>query len=57
MLLAADLLSRGNASLSRIAADVGFQTDTAFSQAFRREYGEPPASWWRTRLGIAESTP
>lgn len=49
MLLAANLLTRSNAPLARIAEDVGYQTDTAFSRAFRREYGEPPAAWRRTR--------
>lgn len=45
MLLAANLLSRGNLPLARIAEDVGYQTDTAFSRAFRREFGAPPAAW------------
>jgi AraC-like DNA-binding protein len=47
MLLAANLLSRSNAPLARIAEDVGYQTDTAFSRAFRREFGAPPAAWRR----------
>lgn len=47
MLLASNLLARGNAPLSRIAEDVGYQTDTAFSRAFRREFGMPPATWRR----------
>lgn len=47
MLLAANLLARSNAPLIRIAQDVGYQTDTAFSRAFRREYGAPPAAWRR----------
>ena len=40
MLLAANLLAASNAPLARIAEDVGYQTDTAFSRAFRavREY-------------------
>ena len=50
MLLAANLLSRSNAPLTRIAEDVGYQTDTAFSRAFRREYGAPPAAWRRSQL-------
>lgn len=50
MLLAANLLCRSNAPLARIAEDVGYQTDTAFSRAFRREYGSPPAAWRRSRL-------
>jgi AraC-like DNA-binding protein len=49
MLLAANLLSRSNASLARIAEDVGYQTDTAFSRAFRREFGAPPAAWRRSQ--------
>lgn len=52
MLLAANLLSGSNATLSRIAQDVGYQTDTAFSRAFRREYGAPPAAWRRSRAGV-----
>ncbi len=49
MLLAANMLSGSNAPLSRIAEDVGYQTDTAFSRAFRREFGAPPATWRRSR--------
>ncbi|MDM0001995.1 AraC family transcriptional regulator [Variovorax sp. J22P240] len=49
MLLAANLLSRSNAPLASIAEDVGYQTDTAFSRAFRREYGAPPAAWRRSQ--------
>lgn len=45
MLLATNLLSQGNASLGRIAEEIGYQTDTAFSRAFRREFGVPPARW------------
>jgi AraC-like DNA-binding protein len=51
MLLAANLLARSNAPLARIAEDVGYQTDTAFSRAFRREYGAPPAAWRRSHSG------
>ncbi|MCV2367699.1 AraC family transcriptional regulator [Roseateles oligotrophus] len=47
MLLATHLLARSNAPLARIAEEVGYQTDTAFSRAFRREFGEPPAAWRR----------
>jgi len=49
MLLAANLLSHSTAPLARIAEDVGYQTDTAFSRAFRREFGAPPAAWRRNR--------
>ena len=49
MLLAANLLCRSNAPLARIAEDVGYQTDTAFIRAFRREFGSPPAAWRRSQ--------
>ena len=51
MQLAANLLCRSNAALARIAEDVGYQTDSAFSRAFRREYGLPPAAWRRSQAG------
>ncbi|MED5622367.1 AraC family transcriptional regulator [Ideonella sp. BN130291] len=53
MLLAANLLCRSSAPLTQIAEDVGYQTDTAFSRAFRREYGAPPATWRKSRAGQA----
>ncbi len=53
MLLAANLLCRSNAPLAHIAEQVGYQTDTAFNRAFRREYGAPPASW-RRRQSVRE---
>jgi AraC-like DNA-binding protein len=48
MVLAANLLRSSTAPLARIAEDVGYRTDTAFSRAFRREYGVPPAAWRRS---------
>ena len=47
--LASNLLRRSNAPLAHIAEAVGYQTDTAFSRAFRREFGSPPAAWRRDR--------
>jgi len=54
MLLAANLLCRGQLSLAHIAADVGYQTDTAFSRAFRREFGLPPAAWRKGQTASAQ---
>jgi AraC-like DNA-binding protein len=56
MLLAANLLCRSSAPLARIAEDVGYQTDTAFSRAFRREFGAPPAAWRRSRAARGQAT-
>jgi AraC-like DNA-binding protein len=53
MLLATNLLCRSNAPLARIAEEVGYQTDTAFSRAFRREFGAPPAAWRRNQAARA----
>ncbi|CAG9168647.1 AraC family transcriptional regulator [Cupriavidus respiraculi] len=53
MMLAANLLCGSDAPLARIAEDVGYQTDTAFSRAFRREFGAPPAAWRRTQASRA----
>ncbi|MNE05487.1 HTH-type transcriptional activator Btr [compost metagenome] len=50
MLMASNLLCHSNAPLARIAEDVGYQTDTAFSRAFRREFGAPPAAWRRSHM-------
>lgn len=47
MMLAANLLRGSKQPLMLIAQDVGYQTDTAFSRAFRREFGVPPAAWRR----------
>jgi AraC-like DNA-binding protein len=52
MLLAANLLRRSTAPLITIAEDVGYQTDTAFIRAFRREFGAPPAAWRRSQAAL-----
>lgn len=55
MLLAANLLRHSSAQLARIAEEVGYQTDTAFSRAFRREFGCPPAAWRRSQLAAGRA--
>ncbi|SEA71693.1 transcriptional regulator, AraC family [Variovorax sp. YR216] len=47
MALASNLLRRSALSMMHIALEVGYETDTAFSRAFKREFGVPPASWRR----------
>lgn len=45
--LAGNLLRNGQLSLSRIAEQVGYESEAAFSRAFKREYGVPPGTWRR----------
>jgi AraC-like DNA-binding protein len=47
MALATNRLRRSSLSVARIAEEVGYETDAAFSRAFRREFGVPPATWRR----------
>ncbi|MFT3775868.1 MAG: AraC family transcriptional regulator [Minicystis sp.] len=44
---AAQLLAEGDASLSRIAAEVGYVSEFAFSRAFKRHTGEAPGVFRR----------
>ena len=55
MLLAANLLCSTSAPLAHIAENVGYQTDTAFIRAFRREFGSPPAAWRRQQTARAQA--
>ncbi len=42
---AADLLRSTNDPVSRIASDVGYTSNAAFSRAFQRRYGDSPQRW------------
>jgi AraC-like DNA-binding protein len=45
--LAANLLRAGNRNVASVAADVGYDSEAAFSRAFKRELGVAPAVWRR----------
>lgn len=47
MRVAANLLREGKQNSGNIAYQVGFNSEAAFTRAFKREYGEPPAAWRR----------
>jgi AraC-like DNA-binding protein len=34
-------------SIARLAGDMGYDSEAAFSRAFKRELGETPAAWRR----------
>jgi AraC-like DNA-binding protein len=43
--LAAQMLRAGREAVARIAERSGYESETAFSRAFRREFGVGPAAW------------
>jgi AraC-like DNA-binding protein len=48
------LLKERSTSVASIAYEVGYESEAAFSRAFRREHGAPPAAW-RERAGVDET--
>jgi len=53
MQLAAARLRDSDAKVIEIALDAGYESEAAFSRAFRRVVGEAPAAWRRARRGAA----
>lgn len=47
MQVAAQKLREGRLTIGQIAFDVGYESEAAFSRAFKREVGVPPATWRR----------
>jgi AraC-like DNA-binding protein len=43
--LAASRLAEGNAGIATIAAEIGYESEAAFSRAFKKAVGVPPAEW------------
>jgi AraC-like DNA-binding protein len=48
MQVASELLTGSNANLASIAAHIGYESEAAFSRAFKRLLGVSPSAW---RLG------
>lgn len=47
--LGARLLRESNRNVAAIAVDVGYDSEAAFSRAFKRAMGLPPAAWRKTQ--------
>jgi len=47
--LAADLLHNSRRAVAAISADVGYDSEAAFSRAFKRELGSAPGAWRRAQ--------
>jgi AraC-like DNA-binding protein len=43
--IAASRLSEGIANIATIAAEIGYESEAAFSRAFKKTVGMPPAEW------------
>ncbi len=49
MQVAAGLLARGDAGVAEVATRVGYDSEAAFSRAFKRHAGASPGTWRRSR--------
>jgi AraC-like DNA-binding protein len=47
MQIASELLIGGKANLASIAAEIGYESEAAFSRAFKKMVGVPPSTWRR----------
>jgi AraC-like DNA-binding protein len=57
MTVAARLLQSTDATVAAVAGRVGYSSEYAFSKAFKRELGSPPARYRREQRAAAEVTP
>lgn len=57
MTTAARLLRESDVSLSEVAARVGYTSEFAFANAFKREYGTAPGKYRRQRRAMPQGTP
>ena len=53
MQVASEMLNRGNANMATIAAEVGYESEAAFSRAFKKLVGQAPATWRRVTVPAA----
>ncbi|MEO8630979.1 MAG: AraC family transcriptional regulator [Betaproteobacteria bacterium] len=51
MQIASRLLTQSSAPLASVALDAGYESEAAFSRAFKRAVGVPPSVWRRDRVG------
>jgi len=56
MQIAAHLLLNGAESVASLASKVGYESEAAFSRAFKKIVGVPPGAWRRQRLASSPAT-
>jgi AraC-like DNA-binding protein len=49
MQIAANRLAQGGAKLAAVAAEVGYDSEAAFSRAFKKATGVAPGAWREAR--------
>lgn len=54
MQLAANQLLSGLDSVATVAERVGYESEAAFSRAFKKAVGTPPSQWRKHRIGSPE---
>jgi AraC-like DNA-binding protein len=55
MQIAANLLTQSGAKVAAVAADVGYESEAAFSRAFKKATGQSPGGWRSSRMGAGAS--
>jgi len=53
--LAARSLARTSKGVAEIASEVGYESESAFNRAFKREFGLPPAQYRREQRSLSAS--
>jgi AraC-like DNA-binding protein len=46
------LLRESNRNVATIALEVGYDSEGAFSRAFKRMMGTPPAAWRKAQISV-----
>jgi len=54
--LAAESLKQTSRGVADIAADIGYESEAAFSRAFKREFGRPPGQYRNDHKGSRQQT-
>jgi AraC-like DNA-binding protein len=55
--LAAESLQKTSRGVADIAEDIGYQSEAAFSRAFKREFGQPPGRYRSDYKGARHHSP
>jgi AraC-like DNA-binding protein len=53
MQVASEMLSRGSSNMATIAAEIGYESEAAFSRAFKKMMGVPPSAWRQGARGTS----